>query len=218
MRAPIGKVIMPSCGKCHTCSAAIQIVLGHEEWCEQDQLYQQPLAHGWSNSSPTEAEQRACEDLAALNQSSPETNSPADQPTPTGSVTADENPFADMEIISRYTRAEAMADGSLVEIPMETLQEFGITFPTAMTRAVWEENVRVPDTLLGLQDESGRLADILVMFRLEAKRTNSAYLTFRVLILREAKENGHEEVTLKAVCDGGDDGHPVITIMMAHES
>ncbi|MBK8277245.1 MAG: hypothetical protein IPK92_15865 [Nitrospira sp.] len=42
----------------------------------------------------------------------PETNSPADQPTPTGSVTADENPFADMEIISRYTRAEAMADGS----------------------------------------------------------------------------------------------------------
>lgn len=209
---------MPNCGKCHTCGAAIQIVLGHEEWCEQDQLYQQPLAHGWTNSCPTEAEQRACEDLTPQTQSSPETDAPADQPAPAESVSVDENPFADMKIISRYTRAEAIADGSLVEVPMETLHEFGIKFPTAMTRAVWEENVRVPDHLTGFQDEEGRLADILVMFRLAAKRSASSYLTFQVLILREPKENGHEEVTLKAVCDGGDDGQPVITIMLPRES
>ncbi|MBK8277244.1 MAG: hypothetical protein IPK92_15860 [Nitrospira sp.] len=85
---------------------------------------------------------------------------------------------------------------------METLQEFGITFPTAMTRAVWGGECPRPRHTPGTSGRKRRLADILVMFRLEAKRTNSAYLTFRVLILREAKENGHEEVTLKAVCDG----------------
>lgn len=209
---------MPSCGKCHTCGAAIQIVLGQEEWCEQDQLYQQPLAHGWTNSCPTDAEQRACEDLLVPAQTSSESDVPPAPSEPEESMSTDANPFADMEIISRYTRAEAIAAGTLVEIPMETLHEFGIRYPTAITRAVWEENVRVPDELTGFQDEEGRLADILVMFRLEAKRSASSYLTFPVVILREPKENGHEEVTLKAVCDGGDDGQPVITIMLPHES
>ena len=34
--------------KCHTCGAAVRIVLDGEEWCPRCESYQRPVPHGWS--------------------------------------------------------------------------------------------------------------------------------------------------------------------------
>ena len=66
--------------------------------------------------------------------------------------------FDPKDLIHRYTRAEALADGVLVDVT-ETAKEAGIRYPVALTRAVWERYVRVPDGVL-CQNEAGRLWDI----------------------------------------------------------
>jgi hypothetical protein len=67
--------------------------------------------------------------------------------------------FDDAPIIHRYTRADALRDGTLIDVS-ETAREAGIRYPTALTRAVYECYVRVPDGVVG-QDEAGRLWDVL---------------------------------------------------------
>ena len=62
------------------------------------------------------------------------------------------------EPIHRYTRAQAIADGALIDVS-EVAREAGITRPVALTRAVWDRYVRVPQGVIG-QDEAGRLWDI----------------------------------------------------------
>jgi hypothetical protein len=47
------------------------------------------------------------------------------------------------EIISSYSRAQAIEDGVLVDVS-DTSREAGISFPVAMTRAVWDQYVAVP--------------------------------------------------------------------------
>ena len=47
------------------------------------------------------------------------------------------------EVISAYTRAQAIEDGILVDVS-ETAREAGIRYPVALTRAVWESCVTVP--------------------------------------------------------------------------
>jgi hypothetical protein len=58
-----------------------------------------------------------------------------------------------------YSRAEAIADGVLVDVS-EVANEAGLRFPVALTRAVWERCVAVPPGV-ACQDEAGRLWDVL---------------------------------------------------------
>ena len=48
------------------------------------------------------------------------------------------------DVIYQYTRAQAIEDGILIDVT-ETAREAGITFPTAVTAAVWERCVTVPE-------------------------------------------------------------------------
>lgn len=69
--------------------------------------------------------------------------------------------FADADVISTYTRAEALADGELVDVT-ERAKELGFRYPVALTRGAWAECVAWTRGG-GWQDESGRLADVLWM-------------------------------------------------------
>jgi hypothetical protein len=118
------------------------------------------------------------------------------------------------EVIYAYTRADALADGTLVDVS-ETAREAGIRFPVAITRTVWDGYV-TPDprsVRLG-QSEAGRLWDVLWMLRVEMRRGGTEIL-YRVCFIM--KERQRRLVTLKAVCGPGDDGEPVITIMLPEE-
>lgn len=120
-------------------------------------------------------------------------------------------------VIFRYTRAEALTDGVLVDVT-ETAKEAGFRYPTAVTRAVWERYVAVPEDLSGEQDEAGRLWDILWMLRFATRRSQGETRDVRFeLYVRMKPGEDLELVTLKAVCGPGDEAEPVVTIMLPDE-
>src|SRR5437879_6332420 len=72
------------------------------------------------------------------------------------------------DVIYSYTRTQAIEDGVLVDVtPMA--REAGFVYPVALTRAVWNRYVEVPEGVTG-QDEIGRLWDIVWMCWLAARR------------------------------------------------
>ena len=123
----------------------------------------------------------------------------------------------DAEVISTYTRAQAIEDGVLVDVS-EVAREAGIKFPVAVTRAVWANYVEVPEGVVA-QDESGRLWDILWMLRCQIRRSQGDTLRFQLYVRNHNRERltRRDLVTLKAVCGPGDDAEPVITVMLPDE-
>ena len=126
------------------------------------------------------------------------------------------DPFADGEVIFSYTRADALADGVLVDVS-EMAREAGLRYPVAVTRRVWDE-VATPsakDRETG-QSETGRLWDALSMLRvaIQGASRKQDRLDYKMLVFREGT---HGEVQLTAVCGPGDNGEPVITIMIPGE-
>lgn len=118
-------------------------------------------------------------------------------------------------VISRYTRAQAVEDGFLVDVS-EMAREAGIKYPVALTRAVWDEYVTPdPRSKKYGQSEAGRLWDTLWMFSIAARRSKGSVFLYRVIYI--LKEKQRRTIALKAHCGPGDEGEPVITIMKPDE-
>lgn len=87
------------------------------------------------------------------------------------------------EPIHIYTRAQAIADGALIDVS-QTAYEAGFRLPVALTTAVWADCVAWEDTdskRQTAQDEAGRLWDVVWMAFLAARRaTESQRLAFQV--------------------------------------
>ena len=123
--------------------------------------------------------------------------------------------FREAELIHAYSRAQAMADGVLVDVSVMA-QEAGFKVPVALTAAVWADCVAWPKED-GLQDEAGRLWDVLTMARFEARRhVNVQVLPFRVLrVPRGGVKPALTQLTLHI--GPGDQAEPVITILQPGE-
>ena len=125
-------------------------------------------------------------------------------------------------VIHAYTRAQAIEDGTLVDVS-ETAKEAGFNIPVALTRAVWEDCVAWNDDdnkRQTYQDESGRLWDVLYMlfFAIKSGRSNSDVKLYQLRrVPRGGRGHMAREVTLKSHIGPGDDGEPVITIMLPYE-
>lgn len=123
--------------------------------------------------------------------------------------------FDESDIIFAYTHREAIADGNLIDVS-NTAKEAGFKWPIALTCAVWNEYVRVPEGVDG-QDEAGRLWDILVMLitaiRLETHKGRA--LLFQVMVRNEPRRT--TVVALKAISGPDDDGEPCLTVMLPDE-
>jgi hypothetical protein len=136
----------------------------------------------------------------------------------------------DMELIYSYTTKQAVEDGLLVLIPAATSKEAGITFPVYLSKAVWDKYVEVPASMEGEQDVSGRLWDILWMFRMAARKVSGSYLEFEFICRLadigdwESNEKMFENrlqriVRLKSICQAQDvdDPSPAIFILKPDE-
>lgn len=123
--------------------------------------------------------------------------------------------FDHEDLIHRYTRAQAIADGVLVDVT-PTAREAGIRWPVALTRAAWERCVAVPPGV-ACQDEAGRLWDVLFLMALAARRGGGSTVHFGVHVRNDNRERTPPLVRLKAVCGPGDGGEPVLTVMMPDE-
>ena len=134
------------------------------------------------------------------------------------------------EVISEYTRAQAVEDGVLVDVS-KLAYEAGFKWPVAVTRAVYDRYIAVPEELKGQQDENGRTWDILWMMWVNVRtgKITGSQGEFKLLVrLPESAEWQTSEarqdedprlrlITLKSVSGPGDNGEPVITIMLPFE-
>ncbi len=118
--------------------------------------------------------------------------------------------------IHRYTRAQAIDDGVLVDVT-KTAQEAGFLYPVALSASVWAQYVAVPEEV-SWQDEQGRLWDILSMLRyaITQVKGGSPLCMFELLVQNTAFV-APVKVQLKSVCGPGDTAEPVITVMLPGE-
>lgn len=119
-------------------------------------------------------------------------------------------------VIHAYTRAQAIADGVLIDVSRLS-SEAGFRFPAAMTAAAWEQAVAWPDDQDAGQSEEGRLWDVVYMAAYAARSRGGSELLYTLGVV---SRGGHEPETvqLKCVVGPGDDGEPVVTIMLPEES
>lgn len=122
-----------------------------------------------------------------------------------------------MDLIYSYSRAQAIEDGVLVDVG-PIAKEAGITFPVALTRAVWDRCVTVPEGVR-CQDEQGRLWDVLWMLRDAIRRGkgDGSEIRYQVHVRNSNRQGIPPLVNLKAVCGPGDHAEPVITVMFPEE-
>jgi len=123
----------------------------------------------------------------------------------------------EFKIISLYTRAQAIADGFLVDVS-DMAKEAGFKWPVAVTRAVWDDTITpAPHDKQEGQSEKGRLWDILSMARLAAKanKDDRDSVLFRVLVLCDRKQ---QTITLKLMLSvEAPDGGPCLTVMLPNK-
>jgi len=119
-------------------------------------------------------------------------------------------------VIHGYSREKALRDGELVDVG-DLAREVTRQFPLALTLAAHEEAVawsHGPG-----QDETGRLRDVLHLARY-AMLTNPGRERADFQVLRVPNVAGAtraESVTLSVVVGPGEDGTPVITVMLPTE-
>lgn len=129
----------------------------------------------------------------------------------------------DGDTIYSYSRAQAIADGDLVDVT-DTAREAGFTYPVAVTRAAWNEAVEWNPRNRGLQDEAGRLWDVVYMagekvrVARRAGRADESRLDFELWRVPNTRMSRLPKlITLSVVVGPGDQGEPVVTIMCTHE-
>jgi Family of unknown function (DUF6573) len=99
------------------------------------------------------------------------------------------------EPIDSYSRAQAIADGLLIPVAAGIAREARFTVPVALTAAAWADCVAWTDTdnqrKTTVQDQAGRLWDVLWMTRHAIRCAPGATERVRVQLYRVPRE-GHD--------------------------
>lgn len=127
------------------------------------------------------------------------------------------DPFESAEVVFRYTRRMAIADGVLVDATegdfAQVSREHFPNHHLAMTSAVFALIERAVEIGEGA-DFAGLWHDILWMSRVCPVRLLGGGHTFQVGIRADAHLRWHE---LKILFHGGDHGEPCATVMLPEE-
>ena len=124
--------------------------------------------------------------------------------------------FEEVDVIYRYTRADAIRDGVLVDVS-NFAHEAGFAIPVAITRAAYDSYIVPSDSLRSDgQSTEGRLWDALQVLWITARRNGGSTIMFSVLFLMSAATKP-EPIELNAMCHPGDNREPVVTIMLPNE-
>ena len=127
------------------------------------------------------------------------------------------------DIISTYTRAQAIEDGVLIDVSSIAKESGFNEWPVSMTAGAWADCVAWSDTdcqTQVYQDQSGRLYDVIFMAfqAICLSREVGDRLLFRLYrVPRDGRSTEAELTTLKLIVGPGDSGEPVITILLIDE-
>jgi len=121
------------------------------------------------------------------------------------------------EPIHTYTRAQALADGVLVDLMQDEMagvarQHF--KHPIACTAAVWDIITRAVENPNYHNDYAGVLHDILWMCRKMGKPIDETAMRFPVVIVGAGRRRLYE---FKMQVGPGDAAEPVMTLMLSTE-
>lgn len=120
------------------------------------------------------------------------------------------------EVIHAYTRAQALDDGVLVDMSY-LAKEAGFVWPVAVTVGVWAVLEVSQDLRREGQSHIGRAWDMLMVLRLMLRASKDGReVRFAPLFITEPG-GAPKAVELKAASGPGDEGEPVITIMLPNE-
>ena len=129
---------------------------------------------------------------------------------------AQDSPFG--PVIFSYSRTDAIADGQLLDFS-GLAREAGFKIPLAVTETVYAYLDPSPEIADEGQSITGRAWDVLNVLRYtisKAKSHDTDTIRFSVLFLMSAGSTP-VPIDLKAICGPGDDGEPVLTIMLPDE-
>jgi hypothetical protein len=117
------------------------------------------------------------------------------------------------EVIYSYSRAQAIADGVLVNLSRYPAVRTFWSHPVACTDTVWAA-IQAGVKADGFADLEGTLHDICWTARCEMSKCRNQ-LTDQV---RFTVSMGGKDHSLKLHCGPGDDARPVLTLMYQNES
>jgi len=114
------------------------------------------------------------------------------------------------EVISRYSRADALQDGELVDVST-TAREAGYKFPFAVTRALWNTLEKIP-THTPCQDLEGRLWDCLMvgLMAIRNAKGGDSRVVFEVILSIEGSRKKMQTIVIDL--GPGDQAEPVFTM------
>lgn len=124
------------------------------------------------------------------------------------------------EVVHSYSRAQALADGFLIDVSA-TAEAFGFSVPVALTAAAWADCVAWSDAGSRRQTgqgEHGRLVDVLWLARMAMRTASGNAVLFELSrVPRDGKTRHPRRVLLKLTIGPGDHGEPVMTLMLPDE-
>lgn len=125
--------------------------------------------------------------------------------------------FQDVEVISQYTRAQAIEDGVLVDMMQDEIA--GVCrqhykHPVAVTTEVFAIMQRAVENARWGNDYAGIMHDMLWMSRVCRRVVDESTVLFKVIITGAGRTRNF---VFKLVVGPGDAGEPVITIMLPNE-
>lgn len=125
-------------------------------------------------------------------------------------------PWDGFALVGSYSRAQAIEDGVLVDVTKHAA-EVGFLVSVCLTVAVWGMIERIPTSGFGREgDVQGRLHDVLWLAFIQARRHNRLQsLVYQVILPTAGTRRRY--VTLVLHSGPGDQGEPVLTIMLPGE-
>ena len=123
------------------------------------------------------------------------------------------------DVIHRYTRAQAIDDGMLIDFTDPESDTGDVCrqyykFPIACTSAVFDIMQKAVENPRYCQDYAGILHDMLFMSKVMKRKLDESTVIFRVIIAGAGRQRNYD---FKLQVGPGDNGEPVITIMLPSE-
>lgn len=123
-----------------------------------------------------------------------------------------------LPVIHSYSRAAAITDGILIDVT-GVANEAGFQGPVALTAEVWHDCVAWTEEdsrRQVLQDEAGRLWDVVWMAFVAARRARGDRATFQLYRVPRGGRGYRPRLTTLTLDIGpGDNFEPVITILLS---
>lgn len=119
--------------------------------------------------------------------------------------------------IHSYSRADGINDGVLADLMQDEMLSVcrqHYKFPIACTSAVFEVMRKAVENKRHCNDYAGILHDILWMSRCAGRKVDESTVYFRVIITGAGRSKYHN---FKLIVGPGDQGEPVITILLQNE-